>query len=137
MPISSKLPSVEELERLDLEGLRTLWAHYVGPVPKCRSVELLRQILAWRVQLAHEGGLDAELRRKLMRPGRGGAPDVRAGTRIVKVWQGRRFEVLIDETGPMFEGRRYRSLSEVARTITGTRWNGPRFFGLRDKEIAA
>ena len=137
MPTSQYTPSLEEVERLDLEGLRELWRVHVGPVPKSRSVELLRQILAWRIHAAIEGGLDGDTRRKLSQRGRGGASQVHSGTRIVKIWQGRRYEVLVDEAGPMFDGRRYRSLSEIARAITGTRWNGPRFFGLRSKDIAA
>ena len=57
-----------------------------------------------------------------------------AGTRIVRDWHGKRHEVTVTEGGFEYEGRRYRSLSAIARAITGTRWNGPAFFGLRKPE---
>jgi len=54
------------------------------------------------------------------------------GTRIVRTWQGQRYEITVVAAGFEYEGRRYRSLSAIAREITGTRWNGPAFFGLRN-----
>lgn len=124
---------VAKLADLDLRGLRVIWAEAIGAPPSLRSAEMLRRLLAWQVQAARHGGIDRELRKHLQQKRAHGATRLHAGTRLVKEWQGRRYEVLIDQQGPLFEGRRYRSLSEIAREITGTRWNGPRFFGLRDQ----
>ena len=128
---------VEALEELGLSELRALWEKRFGPPPKLRSADLMRCLLAWHIQAEFYGGIDGSLRRRLSQKGNAAASSLNAGTRIVKEWQGRRYEVLVDHHGPLFEGRHYRSLSEIARTITGTRWNGPRFFGLRNSKEAA
>jgi hypothetical protein len=56
---------------------------------------------------------------------------LKPGTRLLREWQGVTHEVIVLEDGVLFRGKRHRSLSEVARAITGSRWSGPRFFGLR------
>ena len=137
MTSQSIAQQVEVLEGLGLSELRELWAKRFGPPPKLRSADLMRCLLAWHIQAEFYGGIDGALRRRLGQKGNAAACSLSAGTRIVKEWQGRRYEVLVDHQGPLFEGRRYRSLSEIARAITGTRWNGPRFFGLRNSTEAA
>ncbi len=125
---------VRALERLDLEGLRSEWRRRNGAPPKLRSVDLLARLLAWRIQAAAFGGLDAETRRNLRRTGSSSRErQLAAGSRIVREWQGRRHEVTVGEGAYQFEGQTYRSLSAVAHAITGVKWNGPRFFGLREK----
>lgn len=125
---------VRALAALDLEGLRTEWRRRWGPPPKLRSPELLRRLLAWRIQAAALGGLDSDTRRRLR-----GATAISTngrlepGTRIAREWQGRAIEVEVVEGGYAFNGATYRSLSKIARHVTGTNWNGPRFFGLRDE----
>ncbi len=98
-------------------------------------------MLAWRIQADADGGLDAETRRALRRPiaaASRATPQPSAGTKLVREWQGVQHEVTAaPEGGFFYRGERYRSLSQVARAITGTRWNGPRFFGLRDEEEGA
>ncbi len=127
------------LEGLGLEDLRAIWRARYGAPPKLRSPELVGLMLAWRIQAEREGGLDAELRRMLRRPsGVGGPPDPASGTRLTREWQGVRHEVVtLTGGGYVYKGDRYKSLSQIARTITGTRWNGPRFFGLRTEEAAS
>lgn len=124
---------VRALEALDLHGLRDEWRKRYGQPPKMRSRELLARLLAWRIQADAFGGLDATTIRLLksdrLPPPR---PSLAPGTRLAREWQGRRHEVDVLESGFRYAGRDYRSLSEVARTITGTRWNGLRFFGLRE-----
>ena len=56
----------------------------------------------------------------------------KAGTRLVREWQGTLHEVIVLDRGYLWKGKTYRSLSEIARSITGARWSGPRFFGLLD-----
>ena len=90
-------------------------------------------MLAWRLQAEALGGLDRESRRQLKRRGplqpEGLALGV--GTRLRREWQGRLVEVEIEASGFRWQGTLYPSLSAAASAITGTRWNGPRFFGLR------
>lgn len=124
---------VAALEPLSLAELRAEWAKHYGSVPALRSPDLLRLILAWRLQAKAQGGLDRATRRKLQRNGRVIAEglDLGVGTKLKREWQGQVEEVLIERHGFSWKGTLYPSLSAVAQAITGTRWNGPRFFGLR------
>lgn len=125
---------VRALERLDLHVLREEWQKRYGEPPKMRSKELLARLLAWRIQADAFGGLDATtirlLKAESLPPPR---PLLEPGMRLAREWQGRRHEVDVLEKGFRYEGADYRSLSEIARAITGTRWNGLRFFGLREQ----
>ena len=127
--------SVLALEGLGLDALRAEWRARFGPAPALRSPELLAMILAWRIQATVEGGLGAETRRALRRPPTKRSlaePAAGPGTHLVREWQGVRHEVEVEEGGAFLHlGQRHKSLSQVARAITGTRWNGPRFFCLR------
>ncbi len=125
--------AVRRLDTLDLEGLRLVWRHAFGPPPKLRSVELLRLMLAWRIQARASGGLDPATRRALDRRGaieRQGR-SLGLGAVLRRDWQGQTIEVVVEEAGFRHAGRLYPSLSAVAEAVTGTRWNGPRFFGLK------
>jgi hypothetical protein len=61
-------------------------------------------------------------------------PQLKAGTRLLRQWQGQMHEVLVADEGFEYRGKRYDSLSEIARQITGTRWSGPLFFGLKSRQ---
>lgn len=125
---------VRALAALDLAGLRDVWRrHGYGEPPKMRSKELLARLLAWKIQADAFGGLDAATIR-LLKNDRTPKPKpiLEPGTRLAREWQGRRYEVDVLEQGFRLGGATYWSLSEVARVITGTRWNGLRFFGLRE-----
>ena len=127
---------VEALHRLDLEGLRTLWRADYGPPPPLRSPELLRLMLAWRIQVAAYGGLDSNSKRLLRQVS---APQAEGlslgiGTKFQRVWNGQEVEVVVTDKGFLYDGQHYRSLSAAATAIAGVRWNGPRFFGLRDSK---
>ena len=129
-------PEVEaELQRLaglDLHGIRDAWPKRFGAPPRLRSPDLLRRMLAWRLQVEVYGGLDAETRRLLARPvTKPKGPQAQPGVRLVREWKGERHEAEVTQDGVMYRDGLYASLSEVARAITGSRWNGPRFFGLR------
>ena len=123
--------------------LRELWAKLFGnpPHPKLRR-ELLIPILAYRLQEKALGGLRPAVLRHLQAitaelegktPTARGSSGPRPGTRLVRQWQGKLHEVMVLESGFMFDGQKYRSLSEIARDITGTRWSGPAFFGLKKR----
>lgn len=125
---------VRALVALDLAGLRDEWRRRYGAPPRMRSKDLLARLLAWRIQADAFGGLDAVTIR-LLKSERTAPPaiDLMPGTRLAREWQGRRHEVEVLERGFRHDGAIYGSLSEVARAITGTRWNGLRFFGLREE----
>jgi hypothetical protein len=124
---------VRALDVLDLEGLRSVWRSKFGPAPKLRSVELLRLMLAWRMQAKAGQGLDVATRRALERRGaiqRQGR-SLGLGAVLRRDWQGQKIEVVVEEAGFRHAGSLYPSLSAVAEAVTGTRWSGPRFFGLK------
>lgn len=127
---------VAALAELDLEGLRVAWRARYGSPPALRSAALLRLMLAWRIQAEAYGGLDRETRRRLK--GRGAlAPEeleLGVGARLRREWQGCVVEVEVEASGFRWQGTVYPSLSAAATAIAGTRWNGPRFFGLREPQ---
>ena len=100
--------------------------------------------LAHRIQELAYGGLSKAHQTRLealiadgdeaggKRKAKGVGDRLLAGTRLVREWKGVGHEVTVVDGGFEYQGRRYRSLSAIARAITGTRWNGPLFFGLRD-----
>ena len=122
---------VVQLMDMPLAGLRAEWQRRYGPPPKHRAADLLRRVLAWRIQADAFGDLDATTRRILSKEQNVLRPAAQPGMRLAREWAGRRYEVVVIESGVVFEGQTFGSLSEVARHITGRRWNGPRFFGLR------
>jgi hypothetical protein len=119
---------------MGLEDLREEWRRRYGAPPRLRSVPILRQLLAWRVQADSLGGLDADTRRLLARSGPVEAEgrQLGIGARLTRQWQGREVTVVVEEQGFRWDDRLFPSLSAAATAIAGSRWNGPRFFGLRD-----
>ena len=127
---------IEELELLDLEQLRSFAIQRWGNAPRLRSVELMRLQTAWKIQAEAFGGLDDFTCRQLKRTGAVQAEGLSlgSGARLRREWQGRTVEVVVEEGGFRWEDQRFKSLSAAATAIAGTRWNGPRFFGLRAAE---
>ncbi len=126
--------------------LRTEWARVRRePIPTL-SPDLLMRGIAYRLQERHYGGLPTAARKELagfvrkLERGDDIATDrtsvPKPGTRLVRDWQGRSYHVLVLDDGFLFEDRRYGSLSQIARTITGAAWSGPRFFGLKIRSDA-
>jgi hypothetical protein len=146
--------SVEEeiahLQGLDLKGLRARWQSVSQrPEPDHLPRHLLFAIIAYRIQADRFGDLDHETRQLLDRTGAnesGAAMSARLvsfdqkrteltpGTVLVRDWDRQSQRVMVMADGFAWNGQTYDSLSKVAFAITGTKWNGPRFFGLRDKE---
>lgn len=124
---------VEALERLDLHQLRDEWRRRYGPVASFRSPELLRLMLAWRMQASAHGGLDPETRNALARKGTIEAEGrhLGIGATLRREWRGEEVVVTVTEQGFTWGERTFRSLSAAATAIVGSKWNGPRFFGLR------
>lgn len=123
-----------KVEVLDLEGLRSVWRERYGAPPPLRSAPILRQLLAWRVQAQAFGGLDASIRKTLARtsPVQAEGKQLGVGARLTRIWKGCEVTVVVEEQGFRWEDELFPSLSAAATAIAGTRWNGPRFFGLRD-----
>ena len=124
---------LHRLERAGLQELRAEWEQRFGAAPRLRSVDLLRRILTWRIQVAEQGGPDRATRRMIAGSSAGPEMLLAEGAVITREWKGVRHEVEVADGCFIYGGERWKSLSEVARAITGTRWNGPRFFGLRGR----
>jgi len=134
-------------EQASLEDLRCEWRRLYRSEPPKISRDLLRRGIAYRLQELEHGGLSKATRRKLktlakmFRTTGRVAPDpglsLKPGARLVREWHGRTHTVTVTEDGFDYAGTSYSSLTKVARVITGTRWSGPRFFGLvRDRRSA-
>lgn len=123
-----------EIGQMDLEQLREFWRRRYGAPPPLRSVPIMRMQLAWRVQAEVFGGLDQDTRRALARTGAVEAEGkhLGIGARLSRTWKGRQVEVVVEEQGFRWNDQIFPSLSAAATAIAGSRWNGPRFFGLRD-----
>jgi len=139
MDLSERLKSLPEMDK---PALCQLWSElFKEPVPVGVRRELVVRILAYRLQEQAFGGLSPASRRRLRQIAaqiKNGKADptaerqrIKAGTRLVRQWQGRKHTVTATPTGYEYQGTRYGSLSEIARQITGTRWSGPLFFGLK------
>jgi hypothetical protein len=133
------------LAKLSIAELRKDWTDRCGdPAPAIRSRDLLLRLLAWRMQVDALGGLDAITERKLRDIAkaleRDGdyepkiRRDLSPGIVLTREWKGVIHKVTVTTDGFQHLGRRFGSLSDIARMITGTRWSGPRFFGLEQKE---
>jgi Protein of unknown function (DUF2924) len=146
------LKQVAELATLSHDALKQRWRDLYGTAPPSYNRVGLLKRLAYRVQELSYGGLSEETRRRLRefippeqldgedaevaraarRRRRDGIPVI--GTLLVREWHGTRYEVTVVWNGFEYEGCLYRSLTAVARAITGTHLNGPQFFGLRRLE---
>jgi hypothetical protein len=129
-PVTSTIDDIRSLSRSDL--LERWTQHWGKEPPKYVSRRLLELSAAWHLQCRMYGGPDRELRRLLRRGSRseGGSPSIKPGTRLVREWNGRTHHVEVLNKGFRWNDRTYRSLSSIARAITGAHWSGPRFFGL-------
>jgi hypothetical protein len=121
---------VSALGGMGLGALRDFWRSQWGVPPRLRSTQMLRMIIAWRLQAAAEGGLDQKARIRLTSKSIPRRPRPPIGTRLTREYRGVLYSVEIVDGAVSYAGRRYRSLTHVASEITGTHWNGPRFFGL-------
>jgi Protein of unknown function (DUF2924) len=141
---------IAHLRGLDLKGLRSRWqSAFQRPAPDHLTRHLLFAIIAYQIQADRFGDLDQDTKQVLDRTvARETAPAMSArlasfdqkrtelspGTVLVREWDRQSQRVMVMADGFAWNGQTYDSLSKVAFAITGTRWNGPRFFGLRDKE---
>jgi hypothetical protein len=134
---------ITRLSALDVPALRLRWAALFGaePSPNFGRALLIRAI-AYRLQEKFSSGLKPATQRLLDRIADNPSKDApqalpqrraSAGTVLIRQWRGVSHRVTVLETDVVYRGRRYKSLSEVARAITGSRWSGPLFFGLKGR----
>ena len=129
-------PVITELETMDRTALLAAWSEVFGtPVPKRLSSPFLRRFLAFELQVRSSGGLPkgfvAKLKKAARQDPRAPCHALKPGGRLIREWNGVTHVVDVVEGGFIWNGERFGSLSPIARAITGARWSGPRFFGLR------
>ena len=137
---------IARLQKLPIDALRERWRDLFGNEPPAYCRALLVRRLGYRLQELALGGLDPQDRERIRsavvdgkfaeaeplkkdRPRQQGMPVI--GTRLVREWNGNRYEVTVVHDGFEYLGKTYRSLTAITKAITGTHWNGPAFFGLR------
>ena len=152
LPKVSLEQEIAHLRDLEPKGLRARWRSVTGREASLHLPRhLLFAMLAYRIQAEALGDLDMETIRLLKKLGASSSDDHVAsltealnqrhrglfqGTVLTREWNGQMHRVMVVGDGFTWEGRRYDSLSTIALAITGTKWNGPRFFGLRDRKPA-
>lgn len=158
--------SVTSIQSMDRCHLAEAWTKQFGkPPPKHVSVTLMRMMLSWEAQAAIEGGLTPQVFRALRGRARqlqkaaqfasggvaaqhGGKPPreqqepkqkllLRPGIQLMREWNGRTYCVEVADDGFIMDGKQYRSLTAIAKRITGAHWSGPRFFGLVERKGSA
>jgi len=123
--------ALADLMNMDRQGLVDLWMAEFGHLaPPKAGQELLRQILGYRIQVNLLGGLSKTDMRRLL--GKVGEP-LSQGSHLIRVWNGETHQVTVRDKTYFYQGKEWRSLSAIARHITGTNWSGPAFFGLKDR----
>ena len=149
----SVLRQISELQRLSYEELKERWAVLYGGTPPAYNRTFIIKRLAYRIQELAHGGLSENVHAKMReildahgfdenacdRTTRQTQREKRrrqempvSGTRLVRDWNGRRYEVVVVPGGFEYEGKKYRSLTAITKAITGTHWNGRAFFGFRN-----
>jgi len=133
---------LKQLTTADKSDLRSLWQELFGQPPQeALRRELMLPILAYRIQEKTHGCLQARSRNELRRMSEElrtnpktkalPRPQIKSGTSLIREWQGQTHRVRVTDQGYEYSGKAFSSLSQIARQITGTRWSGPLFFGLR------
>jgi hypothetical protein len=134
---------IDELPEMARPRMAELWKEYFGHTPATKlRVDLMRPILAYRIQERQRGPLPSDMQRRLQDAMKTYSPQARtspvgrykAGVRIIREWGGVIHEVQVTDEGYVYQGETYKSLSPIANRITGTRWSGPMFFGTKSKE---
>jgi hypothetical protein len=129
---------IDRVRSLGLDELRTLWRTTLrSSPPPAFTKDLMARFICWHIQEQALGGLDPDTAKLLdglargNKPGADGPRRLKPGTVLVREYQGERHTVTVVPDGYVWREATYASLSTIARAITGTAWNGPRFFGLR------
>jgi len=145
--IQSVSQQIQRIRKLDLDSLRVDWRRRWDEPPAFRSRELLARAFAHRLQVEAFGDLPSPAQRRItdlaqrFMADRSFTPQAATtlmpGSSLIREWQGKRHEVAVADDGFVYQGEKFGSLSKVAHHITGTKWNGPAFFGLKRKEAVS
>lgn len=137
------LEQIQSLQELSIAKLKAQWSELIGSdPPRHAKRSFLTHTVAWEVQALTFGKLKPGIHRQLLQAGHGAGDEkrvvsepasltLRPGVKLIRVWKGVTHHVLVTEDGFRWQDRSWRSLSVIAREITGTPWSGPVFFGLK------
>jgi Protein of unknown function (DUF2924) len=134
---------IQALPKMNINELRAKWKSALKQQPPLHiRKQLMVPLLAYKLQEQAYGGLKPSVKRRLRELAKSfekGGPTklprrIKPGTRLIRQWQDETHQVTVEALGFEYKGKRYNSLSEVARLITGTQWSGPLFFGLKGKK---
>ena len=138
--------SIAAIETMPLADLQTAWDQHYGTAAPSLSPDLLRRGLAYRLQEKKLGRLDRRTAAGLVRygsenmpaiPKLAAGPKLSTGTKLIRDWHGVGHGVTVLDNGFEYDGKRWKSLTAIARHITGAKWSGPRFFGLTAKSASS
>jgi hypothetical protein len=144
--MASQKISIAAIETMPVAGLQTAWDRHYGAAAPSLSPDLLRRGLAYRLQEKKLGRLDRRTAACLARygsenmpalPKMATSPKLSTGTKLIRDWHGVGHSVTVLDDGFDYDGKHWKSLTAIARHITGTKWSGPRFFGLTVIRAAA
>lgn len=139
----SLLEQIKQLELSTIPGLKLKWWELKGQEPPQFSKRsFLTQVVAWELQAKALGGIEPSLHRLLLRLGSGQPPSTSGdadpptqtlspGVKLIRIWRGEAHQVIVTDEGFLWRDKAFKSLSIIAREITGTQWSGPVFFGLK------
>jgi hypothetical protein len=135
----SKQFSINDIKISTVSELRKAFeSTFNVPLQQRVSLDFIKGNLAWVIQAKQQKQNPKALREKLFKKAHCATPQnkkaYQPGTRLIREWQGQTYEVTVMDKGYHWQGKQYRSLTAIAHEITGTKWSGPRFFGLNDKK---
>ena len=125
---------IREIDAFDRAECLERWREVFGrPPPKYLSAQFMQRVLIWEMQTGVLGGVPAKTTRRLQKIASGGTvrDSAKPGSHLVREWNGRTYQVEVTGRGYVMDGKTWRSLSAVAKHITGAHWSGPRFFGVQ------
>ena len=125
---------ISQIEALDRAACLERWREAFGrPPPKYLSPQFMKQVLIWETQNRALGGVSVKTTRRLKQIAAGKTlpSTAKPGSHLVREWNGRTYQVEVVEGGYVMDGKTWRSLSAIAKHITGAHWSGPRFFGVQ------
>lgn len=134
---------IESLQAMTVHDLRSHWEKVFGySAPATAKSQFLRRAIAWKIQVKAYGGVKPETHKLLLRIAKDPSlakspkvsdamPEIKPGTRLLRSWESETHEVMVTPQGYLWRGETWKSLSRIAREITGTSWSGPAFFGLK------